>query len=174
MEGRVLTCVYCGHEYPQETPSWGNEVLTEHIRVCPKHPMRKAEADMTLLRNALAGLVGASDKAELEQMELAVRVLPAPDADKIASLNAIHALLATLPNSELDKSRPPNPAGGDGMGLEDIKKAWNEQADEYNQWDTLDADERVEFALAHITRQTPNHTTARQGGRGRDDRAHLL
>ena len=99
MEGRVLTCVYCGHEYQQKIPAWGNEVLTEHIRVCPKHPMRKAEADMTLLRNALAGLVGASDKAELEQMELGVRVLPVPEADKIASLNAIHALLATLPNA---------------------------------------------------------------------------
>lgn len=101
MEGRVLTCVYCGHEYPQETPAWGNEVLTEHIRVCQKHPMRKAEADMALLRNALVGLVGASDKDELEQMELAVRMMPAPEADKIASLNAIHALLATLPNSAI-------------------------------------------------------------------------
>lgn len=99
MEGRVLTCVYCGHEYPQETPAWGNEVLTEHIRVCPKHPMRKAEADIALLRGALAGLVGASDKAELEQMELAVRLLPAPAADKAASIDAIHALLATLPNA---------------------------------------------------------------------------
>ena len=48
MDGRVLTCVYCGHEYPQETPAWGNEVLTEHIRVCPKHPMRRAEADIAL------------------------------------------------------------------------------------------------------------------------------
>ena len=40
------------------------------------------------------------------------------------------------------------------MRLENIKKAWNEQADEYNQWDALGADERVEFALAHITRVT--------------------
>jgi hypothetical protein len=96
-EGRVLTCVYCGHEYPQETPAWGNEALTEHIRVCPKHPMRKAEADIALLRGALAGLVGASEKAELEQIEVFMRSLPAPEADKIASLNAIHALLATLP-----------------------------------------------------------------------------
>ena len=63
-------------------------------------------------RNALAGLVGASDKAELEQMELAVRVLPAPEADKIASLNAIHALLATLPNAPAD-GRAALPAGKD-------------------------------------------------------------
>ena len=40
------------------------------------------------------------------------------------------------------------------MRLEDIKKAWNEQVDKHNQWDALDADERVEFALAHITRVT--------------------
>jgi hypothetical protein len=97
--GRVLACVYCGQEYPQETPAWGDKVLTDHIRECRKHPMRKAEADIALLRNALAGLVGASDKAELEQLELAMHVLPAPEADKIASLNAIHSLLATLPNA---------------------------------------------------------------------------
>ena len=97
MSKRVLTCVYCGQEYPQETPAWGNDILTEHIKVCQKHPMRKAEADIELLRGALAGLVGGSDKAELEQMELAVRVIPAPEADKIASLNAIHALLVTMP-----------------------------------------------------------------------------
>jgi len=96
MESRVLTCVYCGHEYPQETPAWGNEVLTEHIKVCTNHPMRKAEADIAMLRGALVGLVGASDKAELEQMELAMRLMPVPAADKAASIDAIHALLATL------------------------------------------------------------------------------
>lgn len=97
MSGRVLTCVYCGQEYPQDTPAWGNGILTEHIRVCPLHPMRKAEKDITLLRAALTGLVGANDKAELEKIEAVVRVIPAPEADKIASLNAIHALIATTP-----------------------------------------------------------------------------
>lgn len=33
------------------------------------------------------------------------------------------------------------------MRLTDIKSAWNKQADERHQWETLDADERVEFAL---------------------------
>ena len=97
-EKRVLTCVYCGHEYPQETPTWNNDVLTEHIRVCPKHPMRKAEADIALLRAALVGLVGADGKDELAQMEVGMRIMPAPEADKIAGLNAVHALRATLPN----------------------------------------------------------------------------
>lgn len=58
MEGRVLTCVYCGHEYPQNTPAWGNQVLTDHIKICPKHPMRQAEATIDkmkcLLREVMA------------------------------------------------------------------------------------------------------------------------
>jgi len=69
--------------------------------VCPKHPLRKAEADNAVLRTALVGLVGADGKAELEQMEAVMRVLPVPMADKAASIDAIHALLATLPNKAL-------------------------------------------------------------------------
>ena len=44
MEGRILTCVYCGHEYPQDTPAAGAQILTDHIKVCEKHPLRKAGA----------------------------------------------------------------------------------------------------------------------------------
>lgn len=40
MAQRVLTCVYCGHDYPQDTPAHGHQILTEHITVCEKHPMR--------------------------------------------------------------------------------------------------------------------------------------
>lgn len=40
MSKRVLTCVYCGHEYPQDTPAHGHEILTAHIAVCEKHPVR--------------------------------------------------------------------------------------------------------------------------------------
>ncbi|MEK6881315.1 MAG: hypothetical protein AABY22_16960 [Nanoarchaeota archaeon] len=50
---RVLTCVYCGMEYPQETPSCGDKVLTDHIKVCKKHPMRKLEIENVKLREAL-------------------------------------------------------------------------------------------------------------------------
>ena len=57
----------------------------------------EAEANVTLLRNALVGLVGASSKEELQQIECAMRLMPAPQEDKVASINAIHALLATFP-----------------------------------------------------------------------------
>jgi hypothetical protein len=95
MDGRVLTCVYCGHEYPQDTPASGSDVLTEHIKVCEKHPMRQAEADKAKLRRALAGLVGSDDVSELEAMEIAVRTMPIAETDRMNSLNAIHALIET-------------------------------------------------------------------------------
>jgi hypothetical protein len=100
MDGQIITCVFCGQEYPIGTPSHGSEILTEHIKVCERHPMRKAEADIAILRAALVGLIGSDSEQELRQMEATMRVLPAPDADKAASINAIHALLATLtPNA---------------------------------------------------------------------------
>lgn len=95
MGNRVLTCVYCGHEYPQDTPAHGDKVLTDHITQCEKHPMRAVVSQRDLLRKALVGLVGADDPAELRNMELIMRSLPAPEADKAATINAIHALLET-------------------------------------------------------------------------------
>jgi len=74
--------------YPEGTPPHGSKVLTDHIKVCEKHPMRK-------LRQALADLVGASTKEELEAMEIALRATPGIEQDKIVAINAIHALIET-------------------------------------------------------------------------------
>lgn len=38
---RVLTCAYCGHQYEPGTPVSNHKSLTEHIAVCPSHPMHK-------------------------------------------------------------------------------------------------------------------------------------
>lgn len=57
-------------------------------------------ADVAMLRQALIGAVGGADtREELEAIEIAVRLAPAPQADKIASINVIHALLATMPQA---------------------------------------------------------------------------
>ncbi len=90
---RVLTCVYCGMEYPQDTPAWGSNVLTDHIKVCEKHPMRAAESTIAKLKAALIGLVGVSEKDELEKMEILIRLAPVADADKVGMINAIHTLI---------------------------------------------------------------------------------
>jgi len=58
---RILTCVYCGHEYPQDTPAAGSEVLTEHIKVCDRHPLRKAERTIASLHDALEQLIDNTD-----------------------------------------------------------------------------------------------------------------
>ena len=95
---RTLTCVYCGMAYPQGTPAWGSQVLTDHIKICEKHPMRKLEAQKALLRKALIGLIGgAESKMELDNMEVAIRIAPmVPDIDKAVSINAIQALRDTM------------------------------------------------------------------------------
>jgi hypothetical protein len=84
----TLTCVYCRTAYPKGTPPHGAKILTDHIKICEKHPMKK-------IRKALADLIGASTKEELEAMELALRSTPGIEQDKIVAINAIHALLET-------------------------------------------------------------------------------
>ena len=96
MNGQIITCVFCGQEYPIGTPTHGSAILTEHIKVCERHPLRKAESDVAMLRAALVGLIGQDGEQELRIMEAALRALPAPEADKVVSINAIHALIATL------------------------------------------------------------------------------
>ena len=96
-EKRVLTCVYCGMAYPQDTPAWGSQILTDHIKVCEKHPMRKLEAQKALLRKALIGLIGGVEsKMELDNMEVMIRLAQVPDIDKAVSINAIQALRDTM------------------------------------------------------------------------------
>jgi hypothetical protein len=56
----------------------------------------KAEAERDKLRAALAGLLGASTREELEQLEMGMRLMPAPAEDKAVSIDAIHALLAVV------------------------------------------------------------------------------
>lgn len=90
---RVLTCVYCGHEFPQETPAHGDKILTDHIAGCEKHPMRAVVEQRDKLYAALVGLIGASDPQELRTIEVGMRLIPAPAADKAATINAIHALI---------------------------------------------------------------------------------
>lgn len=107
MNGRILTCVYCGMEYPQDTPASGDKVLTDHIRSCPKHPLSAAEEKIKKLRAALVGIVGSDKKEELEEMENTVRTFMltgnVPQKDAVNSINAIHAILETMEESIPEK-----------------------------------------------------------------------
>ena len=58
------------------------------------------EPDWRVLRAALAALVGADTKEELDMMEMAIRSTAAPDKDKAVAINAIDALRETLPEGK--------------------------------------------------------------------------
>ena len=58
------------------------------------------EPDWRVLRAALAALVGADTKEELDMMEMAIRSTAAPDKDKAVVINAIDALRETLPEAK--------------------------------------------------------------------------
>ncbi len=95
-KNRILTCVYCGKIYPEGTPTHGSQVLTDHIKVCEKHPLRESEKKIDVLKKALIGLVGVSTKEELKSMELQIRKTIDLESDKVTMLNAIRVLIETL------------------------------------------------------------------------------
>ena len=97
MTDRVVTCVYCGHAYESGSPTWGATQLTEHIRVCDKHPMRKLEADNRRLRTALEALCGVSTREEIEATLEGMRQLAVPEVELVGPRNALQALLDTIP-----------------------------------------------------------------------------
>jgi hypothetical protein len=55
--------------------------------------IRQAEAKISKLRSALAGLVGVDGEEELERMEAMIRSIDAPAKDKAVTIDAIHALM---------------------------------------------------------------------------------
>lgn len=98
----ILTCVYCGEAYPEGTPPHSEKILTDHIKVCKKHPMRQAEVIIQKLRNALEGLVGTSKKEDLEKMVLFIKSDSVPEIDKVTSVNAIRVLIEISGVDRLD------------------------------------------------------------------------
>lgn len=67
---RIVTCVYCGHEYPNGTPSSQNLLLTEHIKVCEKHPMRLAEKQLELTRQQRDAIFEKLEQAEAQNKRM--------------------------------------------------------------------------------------------------------
>jgi hypothetical protein len=95
-EGRVLTCVYCGHQYPPGTPKSGVKVLTDHIRQCPQHPLARVIKERDLLRGALVDLVGGSTPDELAFIQDTIEtMIRNREQERSSILQAIRALKAT-------------------------------------------------------------------------------
>ncbi len=92
--GLYINCVYCGHRYEPGTPGTRSEVLYEHIRICPEHPLSKAQRLNAELRQQLDDEAWwrASDRGQLRQFEAADHwrlVLYASDAEFTGSRGAV-------------------------------------------------------------------------------------
>lgn len=76
-EGLMLTCVYCGHAYPEGTPASGAEiaVLTEHIKVCDRHPMRALREALILANERYRIALAKADHFPAPEDEHALDVI---------------------------------------------------------------------------------------------------
>lgn len=76
------------------------EIQSANARLIAAAPTLFAERNR--LRVALVQLVGVDGPAELAEMEAVMRLMPAPAEDKAATIDAIHALIATLPTEKAE------------------------------------------------------------------------
>lgn len=58
-ETQVLTCAFCGESYPPNTPESNDNTLSEHIKVCKKHPICTIEEKYNTLKAAASELLSA-------------------------------------------------------------------------------------------------------------------
>ncbi len=60
---RALTCVYCGHVYPPDTPATNHQLLREHVATCPDHPAAQYRQEAERLQAEVKRL-----RAEVEEL----------------------------------------------------------------------------------------------------------
>lgn len=92
--GVVLTCAFCGAEYPVGTPSAGAVVLADHIRVCERHPMHELEARHKRLCAAVYEMIGCDTADEARELTKVLGVFATVDPDARKALALIEALIA--------------------------------------------------------------------------------
>lgn len=94
----VVTCVYCGQEYPDGTPTAKAQILTDHIKVCLKHPMRAAEQRIKELEAALKTASVDRSNTTIEEVIrlMAPERIPQTAADIDTQINNLHAEIDKL------------------------------------------------------------------------------
>jgi len=90
----VVTCVYCGQEYPSGTPTSKAKALTDHIKICTLHPMREAEETISNLTNSICKIFGVYTIHELYEIRNSIK--------KIKNININHeteTLISVIDNT---------------------------------------------------------------------------
>jgi hypothetical protein len=90
---RVLTCAFCGEEYPQDTPAAGAQVLVDHIRTCGKHPMRELEARHKRLTDAAYVMIDCATEDEARALLAVMKLMPQDNEDVCKAIGLVTALL---------------------------------------------------------------------------------
>lgn len=92
----VLTCVYCGHQYPDGTPAAKHEALTEHIQTCEAHPLAAMTRRHARLREALFRIAGVPQAASRDEQHAYLDAVKVELEKFSADPNACDALFATI------------------------------------------------------------------------------
>lgn len=61
---QVLTCAFCGQEYPPGTPSSQHKLLLEHVLVCADHPMREVERKLASVQNDIERMAKDTERMD--------------------------------------------------------------------------------------------------------------
>ena len=140
------------------------------LSAMPYHCSTKAERPGQLLISGLATAACFYPLAPWFAMTDTFRALCARMADELDRYRQLlmddrretHALAAEA-RAALAEPEPQGPSDEDLLGLDDLRDAWNAQADAVNSWDELGIDEIIWFAqrqaLARWGRPLPTDTT---------------
>lgn len=79
--GLYVNCVYCGHRYGpvEDTPTSNEQLLFEHIIVCPQHPLRAAREGLFAAIGYLRILLGRAEavhKKYPQEHQITIREVP--------------------------------------------------------------------------------------------------
>lgn len=124
---QVLTCAYCGHAYTKGTAASGVAILTDHLKVCEKHPMRELEAKLVELK----ALLETSAKQEFVQ--------------------GFAAAIATLIRAHDQPSVAVDIAMSNGLQLKDFEACGAEDFDLDRIRDAWRSERRAEYDVLHPT-----------------------
>jgi hypothetical protein len=64
---KTLTCVFCGKHYPAGTPTWGAQILVDHVRNCEAHPLRSVIKERDVLLDRIKIAVEAIGESRFSQ-----------------------------------------------------------------------------------------------------------
>ena len=100
-----VTCAFCGATYPRGTPRHGDGALADHIKVCPKHPMRDAEAERDALRDNIATLANGVVEITADKLVLN-REIDALRAQLSTMTQAVGLATTASPTMEMNAADP--------------------------------------------------------------------